>query len=207
MAARLPKEIDDEVVRRLMAGQTIRGIAREMGVSRGVVSLRRRKLARNDLPGTRRRSKYQAKRFSDPPPHPQMASASMWEKVIELAIRDGDLAWFVVRVQDRDKVGSFTWTAIMLGMDPEDALAAIMYREERDPVFPRRGDGSVILWDWTDFDIRETRRNEKRDAAGRSDEDVAGPEAPGVEGTGVRGCDGRPRWDEGGRQDACGVGA
>lgn len=206
MAAPLGPEVDAEVVRRLKDGQTIRGIARDLGVSRGVVALRRRRLDGREVPSNGTRSKYTAKRFSDPPDLLEMCCAALWEKVIEYAIRDGDMKWFTVMADHRDQVGTFTWCCIQLGVDPEDALEAILYREARDPLFPRRGDGSVILWDWGTFDTREMRI-EERDAASGGGGDVTGQEAPGVGRARVRSGDGRPRWDEGRRQDPCSVGA
>ncbi len=134
------------------------------------------------------------------------ATGVKWEKVLETAIRDGDLVWLFHDNEDADRVGTFTWLAISLGAEPDDLLVGIDYEDRTTPVFPRHGDGSVILWDWTEHDATE-ERIEERDAAGGGGGDVTGPEAPGAERAGVRSCDGRPRWDEGGRQDPCGVGA
>ena len=134
------------------------------------------------------------------------ACAALWEKVLQVAVGDGDLPWLHHQVEDAGMVGSFTWVAISLGAEPTHLLDGIDYQDDLNPVFPRSSDGSVILWDWTDHDATE-ERIEERDAARGGDEDVAGPEAPDVECPRIRRCDWRPQWYEDRRQDSCGVGA
>jgi hypothetical protein len=188
---------------RLEAGQTCDTIASAMGVSRALVSIRRRSMANpppRKVPFRGREDKFSTKR------NPHEAAAALWEKVLETAIREGDLVWLFHDVEDAGTVGTFTWVAISLGAEPDDLLTGIDYEDLVTPVFPRHGDGSVILWDWTEHDATE-ERIEERDAAGGGDGDVTGPDAPGAERAGVRGSDGRPRWDEGGWQDPCCVGA
>lgn len=188
---------------RLEAGQTCDTIASAVGVSRALVSIRRRSMAN---PPPRKMQQHHPKGKFNTKRDPHEACAALWEKVLETAIRDGDLSWLFHDNRDADEVGTFTWLAISLGAEPGDLLVGIEFEDRTTPVFPRHGDGSVILWDWTEHDATE-ERIEERDAAGGGDGDVTGPEAPGVERAGVRGSDGRPRWDEGGRQDPCGVGA
>jgi hypothetical protein len=188
---------------RLEAGQTCDTIAEAVGVSRALVSIRRRSMANpppRKVPWRGREDRYSTKR------NPHEAAAALWAKVLEAAIREGDLVWLVHANEDADTVGTFTWVAISLGAEPDDLLFGIDYEDRETPVFPRRGDGSVILWDWTEHDATE-ERIEERDAAVGVGANGSGCAAAAVDSAGVRGGDGGPGRHQGGRPDACGVGA
>ena len=203
MTVAYSERVNRMIFDRLRAGQTCDIIAEAVGVSRALVSIRRRSMA--DPPPMPRTHRQPRDRFTTKETE-HGACAALWEAVLEVAIQEGDVVWLFHNIEDADVVGTFTWLAISLGADPDALLVGIDYEDRLTPVFPRHGDGSVILWDWSEHDATE-ERIEERDAAVGVGANGSGRPSSDVDSTGVRGSNGEPGRAQGGRPDACSVGA
>lgn len=84
MGAPLPAELDDQIIERLAAGDTIREVARELGVPRSTVGLRHRR-----GPCACGRVRNHPGRCTAMVDHDE-ACRNLWFEVIMLAIRDAD---------------------------------------------------------------------------------------------------------------------